>query len=59
VGEGRSARNILLGKSESKKSLGRARRRRANNMKMDLKELGVSMWNCFIRFRILTCGGIL
>jgi hypothetical protein len=38
VGEGRSACNILLGKSESKKPLGRPRRGRANNMKIDLKE---------------------
>jgi hypothetical protein len=38
--EKRNAYRILLGNSEGKRPLGRPRRRRVNNTKMDLREIG-------------------
>jgi hypothetical protein len=43
--EGRSSFKILIGKSIGKKSLGRPRRRLEDNMRMDLKEIGISAEN--------------
>ena len=40
--EGRSAFNILTGKPTEKRPLGRPRRRWENNIRMDLKEMGIS-----------------
>jgi hypothetical protein len=39
MGEMRNAYKMLVGKSEGKRSLGRPRRKRENNIKMDLKEI--------------------
>jgi hypothetical protein len=39
-GEMRNAYNILVGKSEGKTPLGRARHRCDDNIRMDLKEMG-------------------
>jgi hypothetical protein len=39
-GEKRNAYGILVGKPERKRPLGRPRRRRVDNIKMDLRELG-------------------
>jgi hypothetical protein len=38
--EARNAHNILVGKSESKRTLGRPKSRREGNIRMDLKEIG-------------------
>jgi hypothetical protein len=38
IGEKRNACRILVGKLEGKRSLGRPRRRRVDNIKMDLGE---------------------
>jgi hypothetical protein len=38
--EKRNAYNILVGKPEGKKPLGRPRRRWVGNIKMDLREIG-------------------
>jgi hypothetical protein len=38
-GEKRNAYRILLGNPEGKRPLGRPRRRRMNNIKMDLREI--------------------
>jgi hypothetical protein len=45
-GEKRNAYRILVGKPERKKPLGRPRRSCENtcNMKMDLREIGWSVW---------------
>ena len=38
--EGRGVRNVLVGKPEGKRPLGRPRRRGQDNIKMDLQEVG-------------------
>jgi hypothetical protein len=40
MGERRSVYRVLVGKPEGRRSLGRARRRWEDNMKMDLQEVG-------------------
>jgi hypothetical protein len=40
-GEGRGVYGILVGRPEGKKPLGRPRRRWVDNIKMDLKEIGI------------------
>jgi hypothetical protein len=40
MGEVRSAYNILVGKPEGRRQLGRPRRRWEDNIKMDLREIG-------------------
>jgi hypothetical protein len=41
MGEGRGAYRVLVGKPESKRPLGRPRRRWEDNIKMDLGEIGI------------------
>ena len=43
--EGRSAFKILTGKPTGKRALGRARRRWEDNIRMDLKEIGINTRN--------------
>jgi hypothetical protein len=40
MGEGRGAYRVLVGKPERKRPLGRPRHRLADNIKMDLQEVG-------------------
>ena len=40
MGEGRGVYRVLVGKPEGKRPLGRPRRRREDNIKMDLQEVG-------------------
>jgi hypothetical protein len=42
MGEGRSVYRVLVGSSESKRPLGRPRRRWEDNIKMDLREIGIN-----------------
>ena len=42
VGEDRGVQRVLVGKPEGKRPLGRPRRRREDNIKMDLQEVGGS-----------------
>jgi hypothetical protein len=42
MGEKRNVYRLLVGKPEGKRSLGRPRHRRIDNIKMDLLEIGVS-----------------
>ena len=42
---GRSAFKILIGKPTAKRQLGRPRRRREDNIRMDLKEIGINTRN--------------
>ena len=43
--EGRSSLKILIGTSTGKKPLGRTRRRWEDNIRMDLKEIGINTRN--------------
>ena len=43
--EGRSAFKILTGKTTGKRPLGRPRRRWEDNIRMDLKEIGINTRN--------------
>ena len=43
--EGRGVHKVLVGKPEGKRPLGRPRRRREDNIKMDLQEVGRGCWN--------------
>jgi hypothetical protein len=43
MGKTRTAYRILMGKPEGKRPLGRPRRRRVDNINMDLREMG---WDC-------------
>jgi hypothetical protein len=41
TGAGRGAYRVLVGRPEGKRPLGRPRRRREDNIKMDLREIGI------------------
>jgi hypothetical protein len=41
MGEGRSFYKVLIGRPEGKRPLGRPRRRREDNIKMDLRVVGI------------------
>jgi hypothetical protein len=40
-GEGRGTYGVLIGRPERKRPLGRPRRRWENNIKMDIREIGI------------------
>ena len=50
--EGRSAFKILTGKPTGKRPLGRPRGRWKNNIRKDLKTMGINTRNWLIRLRI-------
>jgi hypothetical protein len=45
MGEGRGVYGVLVGRPEGKRPLGRPRRRREDNIKMDLSEIGIDEAN--------------
>jgi hypothetical protein len=45
MGEGRGVYRVLVGRPESKRPLGRPRRRQEDNIKMDLREIGIDGTN--------------
>jgi hypothetical protein len=45
MGEGRGVYKVLVGRLEGKRPLGRPRRRGEDNIKMDLREIGIDMAN--------------
>jgi hypothetical protein len=57
MGKTRNAYEILVGKPEGKRPLGKPRRRWEDNTRMDLKESG-KLWTGFIWLRIGTTGGL-
>jgi hypothetical protein len=46
MGEGRGVYRVLVGRPEGKRPLGRSRRRWEDNIKMDLREIGIDGTNC-------------
>jgi hypothetical protein len=59
MGEKRNAYEILLGKPEGKRPLGRPRRRWMGNIGMDLGEVDGMVWIGLIWLRMGTSGGFL
>jgi ribosome biogenesis protein Nip4 len=53
MGEVRGAYNILVGRPEERRPLGRPRRRREDNIKIDLREIGFGDvdWICLVQNR--------
>jgi hypothetical protein len=51
--------NILMGKPEGKRQLGRSRCRWVDNIKLDLREIGWGVLTGLIWLRIGTSGGLL
>jgi hypothetical protein len=47
MGEGRGVFRILVGRLEGKRPLGRPGRRWEDNIKMDLRDIGIDVANCF------------
>jgi hypothetical protein len=45
MGEGRGVYRVLVGRPEGKRPLGRPRRRWEDNIKMDLREIGIDVAN--------------
>jgi hypothetical protein len=56
-GDRRGIYRLLVGKPEGMRPLGRPRRRREDNIKMDLQEVGSGGWTGLIWLRIGTGGG--
>jgi hypothetical protein len=46
MGEGRGVYRVLVGRPEGKRPLGRPKRRWEDNIKMDLREMGIDGANC-------------
>jgi hypothetical protein len=46
MGEGRGVYRVLVGRPEGKRPLGRPRRRWDDNIKMDLREIGIGGMKC-------------
>ena len=57
MGERRGVYRVLVGKPEGKKQLGRPRRRWEDNIKMDLQEWVMRVWNGSSWLSIGTRGG--
>jgi hypothetical protein len=59
MGEKRNAYRLLVGKPEGKRPLGRPRRRRVDNIRMDLGEVGWGDVDGLVWLRIGTRGELL
>jgi hypothetical protein len=59
MGEGRNVYRVLVGKTEGKRPLERARHRCEDGIKMDRREIGWGVWSGFTWLRIGTAGGLL
>jgi hypothetical protein len=58
MGEGRGVYRVLVGRPESKRPLGRRRRRWEDNIKMDLREIGIDGRTGFGCLRVGSSGGL-
>ena len=59
VGKRRGVCRVLAVKSEGKRPLGRPKRRREDNIKIDLQEVVWEVWIGFIWLRVKTGGELL
>jgi hypothetical protein len=59
MGEGRDVYRVLVGRPERKRPLGRPRRRWEDNIKIDLREIGIDGRTEFCWLRIGSGGGLL
>jgi hypothetical protein len=59
IGEMRDAYKILIDKPEGKRPLGRPMRRKEDNIRMNLREIGWEVWTVRMWLRIGTSGGFL
>jgi hypothetical protein len=59
MGEGRGVYRIFVGRPEGKRPLGRPGRRWEDNIKMDLREIGIDGANWIQLLRIGSSGGLL
>jgi hypothetical protein len=59
MGEGRGVYRVLVGRPEGKRPLGRPRRRWDDNIKMDLREIGIVGRTGFSWLRTGSNGGLL
>ena len=57
MGESRGVYRVLVEKLEGKKPLGRPWRRREDNIKMDLQEVGFGVWTGSSWLGVRTGGG--
>jgi hypothetical protein len=58
MGEERKMYKVLVGKPEGKRPLGRPRRRWEDEIRMDLREIGLGVWIGFGWLGIGTGGGL-
>jgi len=56
--EGRGVHRVLVGRPEGKKPLGRPRRRWEDNIKMDLREIGIDGANWRVQWRAFVSTGM-
>jgi hypothetical protein len=59
MGEGRGVYRVLVGRPEGKRPLGRPRSRWEDNIKMNLREIGINGANWIGWLRIGSSGGFL
>jgi hypothetical protein len=59
MGEGRIVYRILVGRPEGKRPLGRPKRRWEDNIKMDLRDIGIDGANWFHLAQDRVHGGLL
>jgi hypothetical protein len=59
MGEGRGVYRVLVERPEGNRPLGRPRRRWEDNIKLDLREIGIDGVNGFSWLRIGSSGGLL
>jgi hypothetical protein len=59
MGEGRGIYRVLFGRLEGKRPLGRSRYRWEDNIKLDLRDIGIDGANCIRWLRIGSSGGLL
>jgi hypothetical protein len=57
MGKGRGVHRVLVGRPEGKRPLGRTRRKWEDNIKMDLREIGIDERTGFSWLRIGSSGG--